>query len=134
MEAGVYLLACQRYIELNPARAGMVQSPGDYAWSSCRANALGAGDPVVTGYSSYTALGAIQINNAKRHIADCLSSDRVTTCSCAFVIPSTTEFAFADVRRSLARHLAKEGFGIDCQDPCKPDRNPLISTVMRLVA
>ena len=46
----------------------------------------------------------------------------------------TTEYAFADVRRSLARHLAKEGFGIDCQDPDKPDRNPLISTVMRLVA
>ena len=46
----------------------------------------------------------------------------------------TTEFAFADVRRSLARHLAKEGFGIDCQDPGKPNRNPLISTVMRLVA
>jgi hypothetical protein len=46
----------------------------------------------------------------------------------------TTEYAFADVRRSLARHLAKEGFGIDCQDPGKPDRNPLISTVMRLVA
>jgi len=47
---------------------------------------------------------------------------------------NTTEYAFADVRRSLARHLAKEGFGIDCQDPGKPDRNPLISTVMRLVA
>ena len=46
----------------------------------------------------------------------------------------TTEYAFADVRRSLARHLAKEGFGIDCQDPGKPNRNPLISTVMRLVA
>jgi len=47
---------------------------------------------------------------------------------------NTTEYAFADVRRSLARHIAKEGFGIDCQDPGKPDRNPLISTVMRLVA
>ncbi len=47
---------------------------------------------------------------------------------------NTTEYAFADVRRSLARHLAKAGFGIDCQDPGKPDRNPLISTVMRLVA
>ena len=46
----------------------------------------------------------------------------------------TTEYAFADVRRSLARLLAKEGFGIDCQDPGKPDQNPLISTVMRLVA
>jgi hypothetical protein len=47
---------------------------------------------------------------------------------------NTTEYAFADVRRSLAKLLAKEGFGIDCQDPDKPDQNPLISTVMRLVA
>ena len=47
---------------------------------------------------------------------------------------NTTEYAFADVRRSLARHIAKEGFGIDSQNPGKPDRDPLISTVMRLVA
>ena len=46
----------------------------------------------------------------------------------------TTEYAFADVRRSLAKHLAREGFGIDCQDADKPRRKPLISAVMRLVA
>ena len=47
---------------------------------------------------------------------------------------NTTEYTFADVRRSLAKHLANEGFGIDYQDPAKPDGNPLISAVMRLVA
>ena len=47
---------------------------------------------------------------------------------------NTTEYAFADVRRSLAKHLAREGFGIDCQDADKPSRKPLISAVMRLVA
>lgn len=34
-----YLLACQRYIELNPVRAGMVEHPGDYRWSSYHAHA-----------------------------------------------------------------------------------------------
>ncbi|MBF0276199.1 MAG: transposase [SAR324 cluster bacterium] len=29
-----YLLACSRYIELNPIRAGMVSSPVEYPWSS----------------------------------------------------------------------------------------------------
>lgn len=29
-----YLLACQRYIELNPVRAAMVRHPADYPWSS----------------------------------------------------------------------------------------------------
>jgi len=47
---------------------------------------------------------------------------------------NTAEYAFADVRRSLAKHLANEGFGIDCQNADKSDRNPLISTIMRLVA
>jgi putative transposase len=29
-----YLLGCQRYIELNPVRAGMVEHPAEYRWSS----------------------------------------------------------------------------------------------------
>ena len=29
-----YLLACSRYIELNPVRAGIVKAPEDYQWSS----------------------------------------------------------------------------------------------------
>lgn len=41
VEAENYLLLCQRYIELNPVRAGMVEAPGDYTWSSYRANGLG---------------------------------------------------------------------------------------------
>ena len=36
-----YVLICYRYIELNPVRAGMVVDPGDYPWSSYRANGLG---------------------------------------------------------------------------------------------
>ena len=38
-----YLLICQRYIELNPVRAGMVEDPGEYRWSSYQANGLGKG-------------------------------------------------------------------------------------------
>jgi len=41
VDAEHYLLVCQRYIELNPVRAGMVDDPGDYVWSSYRANGLG---------------------------------------------------------------------------------------------
>jgi hypothetical protein len=47
---------------------------------------------------------------------------------------NTSEFAFADVRRTLAKELAEEGFGIDCHDPGKPHGKALISAVMRLVA
>jgi putative transposase len=36
-----YLLCCYRYIELNPVRAGMVNRPEEYRWSSYGANAWG---------------------------------------------------------------------------------------------
>ena len=29
-----YLFSCMRYIELNPVRAGMVEHPSEYPWSS----------------------------------------------------------------------------------------------------
>jgi putative transposase len=52
-----YLLACQRYIELNPVRAGMVSHPAEYRWSSYRANAQGEPDALVQPHELYTALG-----------------------------------------------------------------------------
>ena len=52
-----YLLACYRYIELNPVRAGMVELPGRYLWSSYRHNALGMPDSLVTEHGNYRALG-----------------------------------------------------------------------------
>lgn len=52
-----YLLACMRYIELNPVRAGLVRRPQAYPWSSFRANALGEADALITPHAHYCALG-----------------------------------------------------------------------------
>jgi putative transposase len=52
-----YLLACMRYIEMNPVRAGLVAWPGDWRWSSYPANALGAEDALITPHALYCALG-----------------------------------------------------------------------------
>jgi putative transposase len=52
-----YLLLCQRYIELNPVRAGMVNDPGQYRWSNYRHNGLGQDDRRLTHHSLYKALG-----------------------------------------------------------------------------
>jgi putative transposase len=57
VQAEDYLLACYRYIELNPERAGMVERPEDYPWSSYRANACGAADPLITPHPLYLACG-----------------------------------------------------------------------------
>jgi len=52
-----YFLACGRYIELNPVRAGMVMHPGEYRWSSFRGNALGEADGLLAQHDVYRALG-----------------------------------------------------------------------------
>lgn len=53
----MYLLTCQRYIELNPVRAAMVKDPPDYRWTSYRANALGERDARLTVHPLYRGLG-----------------------------------------------------------------------------
>ncbi len=57
VDADDYLLVCQRYIELNPVRAGMVNSPADYHWSSYHSNGLEAPAKLWTPHSVYLALG-----------------------------------------------------------------------------
>jgi putative transposase len=52
-----YLLTCYRYIELNPVRAGLVQSPQRYRWSSHGANAHGQNDSVISPHPTYLTLG-----------------------------------------------------------------------------
>jgi putative transposase len=51
-----YALACYRYIETNPVRAGMVRQPWDYEWSSYRANAAGEPNGLVTPHPAYLAI------------------------------------------------------------------------------
>jgi putative transposase len=57
IQAEDYLLACQRYIELNPVRADMVNDPAHYRWSSYRSNGLGQTNDILTPHPLYQALG-----------------------------------------------------------------------------
>lgn len=52
-----YLLTCYRYAELNPVRAGIVDEPGAYPWSSYDINASAA-ESWLRPHPSYLALGA----------------------------------------------------------------------------
>ena len=56
IDAERYLLHCLRYIELNPVRAGMVNDPADYAWSSYHTNALGRSSSLCTHHEVYLHL------------------------------------------------------------------------------
>ena len=57
IQADTHLLCCQRYIELNPVRAGMVEDPADYRWSSYRHNALGQANRYLGPHPVYLGLG-----------------------------------------------------------------------------
>lgn len=55
-----YLLQVYRYIEMNPVRAGMVDDPADYSWSSYQCNALGKQSRLLTPHWLYLAIGKTQ--------------------------------------------------------------------------
>ena len=57
IQAETYLLACQRYIELNPVRAAMLEDPAHYRWTRYRSNALGQAEARITPHQCYQSLG-----------------------------------------------------------------------------
>lgn len=56
VEPGRYLLACMRYIELDPVRARLATSPGAYPWSSFRSNAQGVASGLLSPHAVYQGL------------------------------------------------------------------------------
>ena len=57
IESDRYLLACHRYLDLNPVRAHLVLRPEYYPWSSHRHYAGGRPDPLVTPHRLVDSLG-----------------------------------------------------------------------------
>lgn len=55
-----YFLQCQRYIELNPVRADMVDDPAEYSWSSYQAHGLGKKIAMHTPHIEYLKLDKIE--------------------------------------------------------------------------
>lgn len=56
VEEDTYALAALRYLDRNAVRAGLVNDPTTYPWSSCAAYALGTPNRVITLHPSYLAL------------------------------------------------------------------------------
>lgn len=65
IEDSTYLLVCMRYIELNPVRAGMTETPGEYRWSSYLDNAFGKKRGLLTRHRLYSKLG--NTDEARQH-------------------------------------------------------------------
>lgn len=69
VESDRYFLACMRYIEMNPVRAGMVRRPLDYPWSSHLANASGAPKEPITPHDEYMNLGRARVERGQAYRA-----------------------------------------------------------------
>lgn len=69
VQSETYLLVCQRYIELNPVRAGMVDDPAEYVWSSYQAHALGKQIQIHSPHAEYLKLGNEGINRQRSYRA-----------------------------------------------------------------
>ena len=62
-----YVLSCYRYIELNPVRAGMVEHPAEYRWSSYRSNAQGEASKLLKTNDLYQRLGESSSQRQERY-------------------------------------------------------------------
>jgi putative transposase len=69
-----YAIACYRYIDLNPLRAGLVKHPAEYRWSSYRANSYTRLDDFVSPHAAYLALAAGPAERAASYAALCNTS------------------------------------------------------------
>jgi putative transposase len=67
IDSSRYLLACYRYIERNPVRAGIVPSPCDYRWSSYALNSRGRVSSLVRPHPAFLALGSTPRDRAARY-------------------------------------------------------------------
>ncbi len=64
-----HVLLCYRYIDLNPLRAGMVDSPEFYPWSSYSANVRSEPEPTLTRHAAYESLGESPADRAAAYRA-----------------------------------------------------------------
>ena len=69
VECGQTLQAMAFYIDLNPVRAGMVVRPGDYRWSSYRANAQGRANALLVPHSAFELIAA-DVDERRRRYAE----------------------------------------------------------------
>jgi putative transposase len=122
IDTDAYLLACTRYVELNPVRAGMVERPEAYRWSSYRAH-VGT-DPVswLDMDPGYLGLGSTPAERKTRYaqwVADGIPPGEWDTIRRAIHRGQLTgEALFVDaIAQKTGRRLVPRGPGRPRADP-----------------
>lgn len=105
-----YLLACYRYIELNPVRAGMVRHPAEYGWSSYRHNAMDLSEYPIRPHEQWLALGCNGADRRARYqalVAEGLGDNHLEEFRFATRkgLPAGTARFKTEIEEALARRL-----------------------------
>jgi len=90
IQDGRHQLTVMRYGDLNPVRAGLVDSPNHWKWSSYRHYAFGEPDELVTDAPEYLALGrnGRERRAAYRHLF-ASPLERALECRCSDLVHGT---------------------------------------------
>lgn len=106
VESREYVLACYRYIERNPVRAGMVASPSAYRWSSFKANGGEAEDGTLCEHAEYTALGFDAPARRAAYRSFCMAAEDATFVS---AVREATNGGFPLVGKAFRSWLETKG-------------------------
>lgn len=121
VESARYVLGCHRYIECNPVRAGMVNTPATYPWSSYRANAGLSTDPLLTPHVEYVALA----ETPSRHAAYRGLFETAEDSAMVKAIREATNGGYPLIGDVLKRQLAKKPVRtLERRRPGPSPRNP----------
>nr|WP_245002946.1 hypothetical protein [Stutzerimonas stutzeri] len=112
MQEEAYVLACYRYIEMNPVRAGMVEHPAEYRWSSYRANAQGESSVLRYPHPLYQTLGRDEVLRSEayrelfRYQLDPGLVDQIRTATNGNYALGSPKFS-AEVEAALGRRVTR---------------------------
>jgi putative transposase len=121
VDSPAYVLACHRYVELNPVRAAMVRAPADYPWSSHRTNIGLSRDDAIAPHAEYLALG---VDDRARRLNYRALFEQADDSTLIAAIRSSTNGGYPLVGQSLKLQLGQDGARLA---PGKPGRRQRVA-------
>ena len=120
-----YFLACSRYIELNPVRAGITAAPLDYPWSSYAHHTGVRVDPLVTDHLLFWGMGNTPFHREAAYtdlVMQGIPQDEVdfVTTSVLKNQPLGSDAFKADLERRMKRQILPAKRGRPFREPIPP--------------